>query len=505
MNNFIEWLEVRDKSFLDSMILSEDNLVHGPVYNSIINKYQMGQILEKLKEQLESSTDSSRIQVIQNVIKIVEKIMNNYEFVSEEDWGLFKKDRKYGNQPVTDGSGYTKGINIADDAYGYVMRSSYFSAGSQGGGSGDYGNQTAAITQLCGRKGPGIGFATINLPKIPNMAWQGGAYNALVWDDKATAAAYRSGGAAAGGAAAGGAAAGGTTPAAAAAPAGIGLPQFDRPRIDPAGAPAAAGGTAAVPGAPGAGMSPSTGGIKPSGSGKKKARIVKPPEPEVPDIFGPKDKKGSAILEKYKKLDMSQSPDRLKQAAGELFNGSNMIAYYDGNRNAIAVVKIDSQEPITNNKPPKNKDLPNPEAGRPVIVTPANNETSGIAQAIMKAWEDSHGGNPINLAALGNPWRGRTKPNGQPIEFSHDVKILNRPLRNGETYPNQYVISSERTDKTYGAGSEYRVPSRNTEVPTVYNKQLGARVPADTKGYQGPQMVWNNNLGKYVPYRSPYR
>jgi hypothetical protein len=499
MNNFIEWLEVRDKSFLDSMILSESNLVHGPVNNSIINKYQMGQILEKMNKQLESSTDAAQIQKLQNIIKIVQDVMNKYEFVSEEDWELFKKDPKYSSL-------------IAPEAYGYVMRSSYLFAGNQGGGSGNYARQTVAIEELCGRRGPGIGFATINLPQITNagsflgissVIWQGGAYNALVWDDKPTAAAYRSGGAAAGGAAAGGTtpAAGGTTPAAAAPPAVSGLPALGPPHIG-TGAPA---GAAPVPGAPGAGMSPSTGSIRPSGSTKRKAKIVKPPEPEVPDIFGPKDQKGSAVFEKYKKLDMSQSPDRLKQAAGDLFNGSDMIAYYDGNRNAIAVVSIDTQEPIKNNKPPKNKGLPNPEAGRPVIVTPANDQTSGIAQAIMKAWEDSHGGQPINLAALGNPWKGRTKPNGQPIEFSSDVKILNRPLRNGETYPNQYVVSSERTDKTYGAGSEYKVPSRNTEVPTYYNKQLGARVPLDTKGYQGPQMVWNNNLGRYVPYRSQYR
>jgi len=494
MNNFVEWLEIRDKNFLDSMILSEDNLVRGPVYNTIINKYQMEQILEKFKQKLNNPvTNATQMISERNMVALFEKYLEQEEFVSAEDWELFKKDPKL--------------ADIAQDAYGYVMRSSYWFAGRQGGGSGNYTAQKAAITELCGRNGPGIGFATINLPTIQagkGFNFDKGDYNALVWVNKGAAAAYRSGGAAAGGAAAGGAAggaaAGGTTPAAAAPPAG----GFAPPRIPGSGAPAPAG-AAPVPGAPGAGMSPSTGSIRPSRSTKRKAKIVKPPEPEVPDIFGPKDQKGNAVFEKYKKLDMSQSPDRLKQAAGDLFNGSNMIAYYDGNRNAIAVVSIDTQEPIKNNKPPKNKDLPNPEAGRPVIVTPANSETSGIAQAIMKAWEDSHGGNPINLAALGNPWKGRTKPNGQPIEFSSDVKILNRPLRNGETYPNQYVVSSERTDKTYGAGSEYKVPSRNTEVPTVYNKQLGARVPLDTKGYQGPQMVWNNNLGRYVPYRSQYR
>jgi len=497
MNNFIEWLEVRDKSFLDSIILSEAKFVRGAVYNSILSYEFLVKIINGLERKTKTpGTLPSHIKDIETQIRAIKNYLEANEFVTEEDWKLFANDINIGKA-------------VANNAHAYVSRLSYFYTNKDVEGSDSYPNQVSAIQQICDPStGPGIGFLEATLPQVDagkdvderplNISGSGfltGNYNLLVWENKAKANAYRAKAKAAGG----NAEEDPVTQEPKEIP-GIGDNRF-KPRdlggSNPNPAP--------VPRNPDATINPKGNvqpdqpkGTIPRRQGKR-PNIQKPAEPEVPDIFGPKNQKGNAIEETYKKLDMSKSPDPLKQAAGELFNAGGISAYYDGIRKKIALVKMRDKTPVINNNP-NSSDYTKPnkqegQLGTPVIVTPVNDEPNGIAQAIMKAWEDSHGGNPINLAALGNPWKGKTKPDGQPIEFSDDVLILNRSLRPGETYPDKYVVSNRSPNPTI---------SRNNEVPTVYNKQLGARVPQDTQGYQGPQMIYNQALNKWVPYKSPF-
>jgi len=492
MNNFIEWLEVRDKSFLDSIILSE-GLVRGAVSNTIFSKEKLIKIVEGLKRKINTpGVSPHEIIQLNTQVTAIENFFRNYEFVTEEDWNLFENDGKYGV--------------VAANARKYVNRLSYLYDNPNVAGSQTYKNQTTAIEMMCDpASGPGIGFLSANLPQVDagkdpdtgeSLSIYGtnvlfGNYNVLVWESKAKANEYRTKAKAA----AAGGKVGDEDPVSGEPPKipGIGDNKFKQREL---------GGSNPVPGNPDATINPK-GNVQPKGTiprrQGKRPNIQKPAEPEVPDIFGPKNQKGNAIEEKYKKLDMSQSPDPLKQAAGELFNAGGISAYYDGIRKKIALVKMRDKTPVINNNPNSSDyTKPNKEDGQlgtPVIVTFVNDDSTGIAQAIMKAWEDSHHGNPINLAALGNPWKSRTKPDGQPIEFSDDVLILNRALRPGETYPDKYVVSYNSPSPT---------TSRNNEVPTVYNKQLGARVPQDTQGYQGPQMIYNQTLNKWVPYKSPF-
>ena len=489
MNNFIEWLEVRDKSFLDSMILSEVNLVRGAVYNSILSYEFLVKIMNGLERKKKTPGVSPyAIDDIDKQMRAIGNYLEGYEFVTEEDWKLFAKDREIGRL-------------VANNAHKYVRRKSYFYNDQDVKGDDTYNNQVTAIQQICAPQppAPGIGFLGANFPSVDagkdvegtplTISGAGaltGNYNILVWENKAKANEYRA-------------------KAKAEAAAGGNAEEEEPVSREPTKIPGEGGNRfkerelgsnpnpAPVPKNPDTTMNPK-GNVEPKGTIQrrqgKRPNIQKPAEPEVPDIFGPKNQKGNAIEEKYKKLDMSKSPDPLKRAAGELFNAGGISAYYDGVKEKIALVKMRDKTPVINNNPNSDGQL-----GTPVIVTPVNNASTGIAQAIMKAWEDSHGGQPINLAALGNPWKSRTKPDGQPIEFSDDVLILDRALRPGETYPDKYVVSDNSPSPT---------THRNNEIPKVFNKQLGAWVPQDTQGYQGPQQVWNQTLGKWVPYKSPY-
>ncbi len=544
MSNFIKWIENRDpryaekfanEHFLNEQEVSPQNqapqspldqvktmiqqrysnlpVVQGPVRNTIINKFQLQEILRvAMKKQGQGTGEWIQIKLL------IEFYLKNYDFVTEKDWEMLKSDP---NSVIS---------SNAKDAEDYCYRQSYFSGPEGGGsGSGKYQDQVDAIKFMTSSRGPGLGFLSLELPSIPTMNWSGGTYNALIWIGNSRAS-YSSGagtGAGAGaGAGAGTSAEGGGAVRGAAVsqePAQQQSPSFQRRILTDE--ELRRQGINVPSGQQGQGQQrqgqqrqgQQRQGQQVQGQQRQGKKVISPDgrtgvmggetgeitldsakakagAEEAPDIFGAKKTPQLKAAEvKYGKLDLAKNPDPYKQRIGVAFKSTqpdSLTAYFDGNLGRIAVVNTETQEPALNHR-----------TQRPVIVNLQNNETSGFYKAIMQAWEDSHNGEPLDPNIVSSAFKGIKKSDGTPIEFAKDIVILNRPLMPGESYPNRYVVASK-----YGGGGP---ESYGKGVQTLWDKETGSwtpadKMPAEKKAIQ-PQMVWNNQLGRYVPYRSPYR
>ena len=154
------------------------------------------------------------------------------------------------------------------------------------------------------------------------------------------------------------------------------------------------------------------------------------------NFFGPEEKE-DPLIAKYKDFDIRNSDNMIEKRVGDLFANSNMRVYYDRSKKIIVVKKL---EPVGNPMAPQGFSLKDAGPGGSLIrIIPQNDQPSGLFKALMQAYELTHNSQPMPRAVLDNMWSGRAKNNGQQIEFSDDVVILNRPLYRGENYKTDFA------------------------------------------------------------------
>ena len=211
---------------------------------------------------------------------------------------------------------------------------------------------------------------------------------------------------------------------------------------------------------------------------------------EKPDGFFGQPPKEDPLIAKYKDYDIRNSDSLIEKRVGDLFSQNNMRVYYDRANKVIVVKKL---EPVGNPMAPEGFSLKDAGPGGSMIrIIPQNDQNTGLYKALMQAYEQTHNNQPIPQIISNNMWSGRKKTNGQPIEHSDDIVILNRPFYRGETlqkdYPDKYVIFQSGGPYDPNTGELDKRQSNVGMIPAPYytNKATGQKVYyPSARGYTG--------------------